>query len=219
MSTMAGVVAAFILLANAREAKANWALDTWAGCKGELMQEYQSSCQKTENRRDRCGVFDSGEIFGMTPLQVKQLLNDNPCLRRKSEACYCLTYVGATKYRQNDFPWSEVAIHGNYCGWRSADRNADGTALNWNDKSEIQYKIARGRGIDALDEACREHDFDYDDPAITICQADEKAISKMIAIALNRTNGTPRQIREQSLAMAGALIKNRKNCAFLSMIK
>lgn len=140
------------------------------------------------------------------------------CLDRRARACYCLTYLGATEFRENHFKFAKVAIHGHYCGWRSAHRGWAGQPLDWDDRIAVRRADEATRGIDALDEICRQHDIDYDREGLSLCEADRRAISAFGEFAHDPARGTP-ALREQGLVLERALRLNRATCHVLGWLR
>lgn len=171
--------------------------------------------------RERCRVFTGCGIMDQVRAGAssRDALLENTCFRKKAMACYCLTFEGARAYDTNDFNFADVAVYGNFCGWRNAAKAADGSALDWTKKSQVSKSEKALQPIDELDAICKVHDHDYTASSDKICRADRKAIKAMHKLALDETNGLSDSVREQALAMAESLHKNRVTCYVLDLIR
>jgi hypothetical protein len=156
--------------------------------------------------------FDEMEHYRIQCRTSTQCGKDSACFDDKVLSCYCLTYEGGRHMKSNDFDFNQVAIYGNFCGWRNAAPVTD-----WANKPQVLEIVKNLPAIDALDEICKEHDIDYYLPNVDYCQADRKAMQSMNALAKNLEIAAA--VREQALAMSGALYFNRHTCHILKFLK
>lgn len=180
-------------------------------CDIKNMNQYREQCQVATE----CGIMDQVR----TGASSRDALLNNRCFSEKAMACYCLTFEGARAYDTNDFNFTDVAVYGNFCGWRNAAKAANGSGLDWTNKTQVSKNEKALQPVDALDQICKVHDHDYTASPDKICRADRKAIKAMHKLALDKNNGLSDSVREQALAMAESLYKNRVTCNVLDLIR
>lgn len=181
-------------------------------CRLHHLPEYRQTCRVS----NFCGVIEQTE-----PQQFKlnEDLSKRICVHQKASACFCMTVVGGRYFRSNDFEFDDVAVYGNFCGWRNRARSPHGDTLNWRDQASVRPFARELRPIDALDDLCKQHDIDYFADPVDICAADRRAIRSMRELALNSRVELSLEVREQALVMAEALNRNRWTCGVLRFLK
>ena len=162
-----------------------------------------------------CNAMAAAPV-GSTPDYLK---STNPCFQKKVNACYSATAQAGVAKRGNHSDLARTILHGNFCGWRNLAVNPDGSEVNWRSEAEVLKATQSTVALDKVDEVCKWHDIQYFTPPYAICEADQAFIKKMQTLAWDYRVSMPDNLREEALALAGAIQKNSSTCKEIQLMK
>ncbi len=143
----------------------------------------------------------------------------NLCFRDKVRACFYATAMAAAREGKRSSMLTRSILYGNFCGWRSLARKADGNFPNWDDREEVRTAIARTPALDVVDEECKRHDLKYDEPPYDICKADTELTENLARLSWDQNVDLSPAAREVALAFSETIHRNRFTCGAIGAIR